>query len=47
MALARKGAVVDYTFHMIVADPTPATLDEDIPSLVREGHAIDQGVHDL
>lgn len=37
-ALAAKGAVVDYTFHMIVADPTPATLAEDIPALVREGH---------
>ena len=30
MALAKKGAIVDYTFHMIVADPTPATLGEDI-----------------
>lgn len=38
MALAKKGAIVDYTFHMIVADPTPATLTEDIPALVREGH---------
>ncbi|MDX2201302.1 MAG: dihydropyrimidinase [Hyphomicrobiaceae bacterium] len=38
MALARKGAIVDYTFHMIVADPTPTTLSQDIPALVREGH---------
>jgi dihydropyrimidinase len=38
MALARKGAIVDYTLHMIVADPTPQALAEDIPSLVREGH---------
>jgi dihydropyrimidinase len=37
-ALAARGAIVDYTFHMIVADPTPATLAEDIPALVREGH---------
>jgi dihydropyrimidinase len=37
-ALAAKGAVVDYTFHMIVADPTPVTLAEDIPALVRLGH---------
>ena len=37
-ALAARGAVVDYTFHMIVADPTPATLAEDIPALVGEGH---------
>jgi dihydropyrimidinase len=39
MALARKGAVVDYTFHMIVADPTRETLEDDIPALVREGHS--------
>jgi dihydropyrimidinase len=39
MALARKGAIVDYTFHMIVADPTRETLQDDIPALVREGHS--------
>ncbi len=38
-ALARKGAVVDYTFHMIVAGPTGKTLQEDIPALVAEGHS--------
>ncbi len=39
MALARKGAVVDYTFHMIIADPTDVTLKEHIPALVPQGHA--------
>src|SRR4051812_41899323 len=38
-ALARKGAVVDYAFHMIVSDPTEVTLKEDIPALVESGHA--------
>ena len=38
MALAKKGAIVDYTCHMIVADPTKETLAEDIPALVGEGH---------
>ncbi len=37
-ALAEKGAVIDYAFHMIIADPTAETLANDIPSLVREGH---------
>jgi dihydropyrimidinase len=37
-ALARKGAVVDYAFHMIVADATEATVTEHIPALVREGY---------
>ncbi|MGE3712762.1 MAG: amidohydrolase family protein, partial [Hyphomicrobiaceae bacterium] len=37
MALAAKGAVVDYAFHMIVADPTASTIAEDIPTLVAEG----------
>ena len=38
-ALARKGAVIDYAFHMIIADPTAETLARDIPALVKEGHA--------
>ncbi len=38
MALAAKGAIVDFTFHMIVADPTEVTLNEDIPALAKEGH---------
>ncbi|KAA2241093.1 dihydropyrimidinase [Salinarimonas soli] len=37
-ALARRGALVDYAFHMIVADPTEAALKEHIPALVRAGH---------
>ena len=35
----RAGAVIDYAFHMIIADPTRETLDEDIPALVKKGHA--------
>jgi dihydropyrimidinase len=37
-ALAKKGAVIDYAFHMIIADPTPETLQNDIPELVKQGH---------
>lgn len=38
-ALAKAGAVVDYAFHMILADPTEETLAEDVPELVKSGHA--------
>jgi dihydropyrimidinase len=38
-ALARRGSVIDYAFHMIIADPTVETLTNDIPALVKEGHA--------
>src|SRR6516162_9235552 len=37
-ALARKGAVIDYAFHMIIADPTRETLEQDLPTLIRKGH---------
>src|SRR5260370_18418093 len=37
--VAEKGAVIDYAFHMIIADPTEATLKTHIPKLVKEGHA--------
>src|ERR1700742_2040673 len=38
-ALARKGAMIDYAFHMIVADPTKKTLETDLPALIKQGHA--------
>src|SRR5262249_47806879 len=37
-AAAERGAIVDYGFHMIVADPTEITLNQ-IPDLVSAGHA--------
>ena len=30
-------ALIDYAFHMIVSDPTPAVLREELPQLIREG----------
>jgi dihydropyrimidinase len=38
-ALARKGAVIDYNYHLIVSDPTQKTLEQDLPALIAEGHA--------
>jgi dihydropyrimidinase len=38
MALARKGAIIDYTFHLIIADANEVTLKDDIPALVAQGH---------
>lgn len=37
-ALARKGALIDYAFHMIIADPTKETLERDLPDLIKQGH---------
>jgi dihydropyrimidinase len=37
--LAARGAVIDYGFHMIVADPTEAVLASELPPLVASGHA--------
>jgi dihydropyrimidinase len=37
-ALARKGAIIDYAFHMIIADPTKETLERDLPALIKQGH---------
>jgi dihydropyrimidinase len=38
-ALAARGAIADYCFHLILSDPTPAALTEDLPPLVAAGHA--------
>jgi dihydropyrimidinase len=37
--LAERGAVVDYAFHMILADPTERVLAHELPPLVKAGHA--------
>jgi dihydropyrimidinase len=31
-------AHVDYAFHLIVSDPTPAVLNEELPALIAEGY---------
>ncbi len=38
-ALAKRGAMVDYAFHMILADPTDTVLNEELPPLVKAGHS--------
>jgi dihydropyrimidinase len=37
--LAERGAVIDYAFHMIIANPTRETLEEDVPALIEKGHS--------
>jgi dihydropyrimidinase len=34
---AAEKAVIDYGFHLIIADPTPHALDEELPQMVRRG----------
>lgn len=36
---AARGALVDYAFHMILADPRPEILKDELPPLVRAGHS--------
>jgi dihydropyrimidinase len=38
-ALARKGAMIDYAFHLIVANPDAKTIEQDLPHLIKAGHA--------
>ena len=37
--LAKRGAVIDYAFHMILADPNETVLTKELPPLVKAGHA--------
>ncbi|MBT2335726.1 dihydropyrimidinase [Variovorax paradoxus] len=36
-ARAAGKAHIDYAFHLIVSDPTPTVLNEELPALIREG----------
>jgi dihydropyrimidinase len=38
-ALAKRGAIIDYALHMILADPNARVLKEELPPLVKAGHA--------
>src|SRR5215207_2325860 len=35
---AAAGAVTDYAFHLWISDPTPETLEVDLPRLIDAGH---------
>ncbi|MFP5406665.1 MAG: amidohydrolase family protein, partial [Gammaproteobacteria bacterium] len=35
---AGDNAFVDYAFHLIVSDPTPNVLDEELPALIGQGY---------
>jgi dihydropyrimidinase len=35
---ARNTAVIDYAFHLIVSDPTPAAVAEHLPALIADGY---------
>lgn len=37
-ALARRGAIIDYAFHLMVANPDEQTIALDLPALIRAGH---------
>ncbi len=37
-ACAGPKAVIDYAFHLIVTDPTPQVLGQELPALVRDGY---------
>jgi dihydropyrimidinase len=34
---ARPKAVVDYAFHLVVSDPSPQVLGQELPALIRDG----------
>ena len=34
---AEGKALIDYAFHLIVSDPTPTVLNDELPALIREG----------
>ncbi len=35
---AQPKAVIDYAFHLIVSDPTPQVLGQELPALIKDGY---------
>jgi len=38
-AAATPKAVIDYAFHMIISNPTPGILGQELPALIKDGYA--------
>lgn len=38
-ARAKRGAMIDYSFHLLLTDPTPTVLNDELPALVKAGNA--------
>lgn len=38
-ARAERGAIIDYSFHLLLTDPTEKVLNEEVPPLVKKGSA--------
>ena len=36
---ARSKAVIDYGLHLIISDPTQKVLEEELPSMIKEGNS--------
>src|SRR5215469_7258745 len=36
-ARARGKAAIDYAFHLVVSDPSPQVLGQEVPALIRDG----------
>ena len=45
--VAERGAVIDYAFHMIIADPREPVLDEGAAAAGQGRPLLAQGIHDL
>jgi dihydropyrimidinase len=39
MARAVPKAVIDYGFHLIISDPTPQVLGQELPALIKDGRS--------
>ena len=35
---AQDQSLIDYAFHLIVSDPTPTVLNEELPALIAQGY---------
>ena len=44
---AQGASVIDYGYHLIIADPTEKALTEELPARLRPWRDLVQGLHDL
>ena len=45
--LAEGNCIADYGIHLIITDPTPSILGQELPALVADGHGVQYLIRDL
>ena len=42
-----KDSCIDYSFHLIISDPSDEVMNDEVPKLIDQGHRVSKNFYDL